>query len=174
MKRIIALSMFVALAGPALAADPMEPVRDMMDVAAKLWSENPPEKLDYFDEAHLAKDYSKAFVAAYREAAKHPIYEEDSGPFGYDVITNGQDGCPLKEINVSLAGEKDGVSDVKATFKLWTCVDDGSVDKNQVSEDHFDVVIEDGRPVIADIHRMADGKPDSLMKEMQDIAKQAQ
>jgi hypothetical protein len=58
---------------------------------------------------------------------------------------------------------------------LYTCYTDDPSYKDKVSEVHFDVVTEDGKPLIADFHRIADdGKPDSLMKEMQDIAKNGQ
>jgi len=40
-----------------------------------------------------------------------------------------------------------------------------------VSEVHFDVIEEDGKPVVDDIHRVADGERDSLVEEMQSIAK---
>jgi hypothetical protein len=171
MFKALAAALLVTIAFPALAADPQDPVKSIMDLAVALWSDDPKvEGQDYFDKARLETLYSKTFAAAYREAAKHPLYDEASGPFGYDVITNGQDGCPLKEVNVANQGEKAGVTDIKVTFKLWTCYDDDP-NKDAVSEVHFDVIKEDGKPVISDIHRITDGKPDSLLKEMQDIAK---
>jgi hypothetical protein len=36
---------------------------------------------------------------------------------------------------------------------------------------HFDVIDEGGKPVIDDIHRVADGESDSVVEEMQSIAK---
>lgn len=171
MFKALAAALLLLTASPALAADPQDPVKSIMDLAVALWSDDPKvEGQDYFDKSRLATLYSKAFADAYREAAKHPLYDESSGPFGYDVITNGQDGCPLKEVNIANQGDKAGITDIKVTFKLWTCYDDDP-NKNSVSEVHFDVIKEDGKPVIADIHRMTDGKPDSLLKEMQDIAK---
>ena len=156
-------------AGSAVAA-PEDPVRNIMDLATRVWSEKAAPDEDYFDTTRLGTLYSKTFADAYREAAKFPIYEEGGSPFGYDVITNGQDGCPLKDVNVEPAVTKGTVSDVKVTFKLWACVEDGSIDKNMVSELHFDVITENGKDVIADIHRVVEGKQDSLLKEMQDHA----
>lgn len=171
MFKAMAAAFLLVIAQPALAAEPQTPVKSIMDLAVALWSDDPKvEGQDYFDKSRLDTLYSHAFANAYREAAKHPLYDEASGPFGYDVITNGQDGCPLKEVNIASMGEKAGVSDIKVTFKLWTCYEDDP-NKDQVSEVHFDVINEDGRPVISDIHRITNGKPDSLLEEMQDIAK---
>jgi hypothetical protein len=165
-----------ALSGQAFAAAPEEPVKAVMDLATALWSDDPKaDGQDYFDKTRLNTLYSKAFVDIYHQAAKFPIYDDSDGPFGYDVITNGQDGCPLKDVVIAPGATANDLTDVKVTFKLWTCIDDGSVDKNSVSEVHFDVVTEDGKPVIADIHRKGDdGKLDSLVKEMQDIVKSGQ
>jgi hypothetical protein len=168
MKKPLAFAAMFLLATPALAA-PDEPVKAIMDLAGQLWSDKPPEGKDYFDKDHISL-FSKDFVTAYREAEKYPIYDEGGGPFGYDVITNSQDGCPLKDVAIVPAPEAAGVSDVKVTFKLMSCYADDP-GKDAISEVHFDVVTEDGRPVISDIHRVIDGKPDSLVKEMKDIAK---
>lgn len=171
MYKAIAAVLLLLVGSPAFAADPQDPVKSVMDLAVALWNDDPKvDGQDYFDKTRIDTLYSKSFADAYREAAKHPIYDEASGPFGYDVITNGQDGCPLKEVNIANQGDKAGVTDIKVTFKLWTCYDDDP-NKNSISEVHFDVITENGKPVISDIHRITDGKPDSLLKEMQDIAK---
>jgi hypothetical protein len=173
MLKSLAAALLIAVASPALAADAQAPVKAVMDLATALWSDDPKaEGQDYFDKSRLDTLYSKAFADAYREASKHPIYDEAGGPFGYDVITNGQEGCPLKDLTIADQGEKAGVSDVKVTFKLWTCYEDDPI-RDSVSEVHFDVVNENGKPVIADIHRVTDGKADSLLAEMRDIVKNA-
>jgi hypothetical protein len=140
-----------------------------MDLASQLWSDKPPEGKDYFDKDHIGL-FSKDFVAAYREAEKYPIYDEGGGPFGYDVITNSQDGCPLKDVAIVPAAEAAGKTEVKVTFKLMSCYNDDPA-KDAVSEVRFDVVNEDGKPVISDIHRVVDGKPNSLIAEMKELAK---
>jgi hypothetical protein len=168
---LLCLGLCLGSALPALASGPEDPVRAIMDTATALWDDKAPEGTDYFDATRLPTLYTKAFAAAYRAAAKFPVYEEGTGPFGYDVITNGQDGCPLKDVAIVPGATKDGVTDVKVTFKLWTCVTDGTANMDEVSELHFDVVTEDGKPVIADIHRIVEGEADSLMQEMRDIAK---
>lgn len=174
IKRLV-VAAFLAIAPPALAAGPEDPVRSVMDLATALWSDKGADGQDYFSTNNLKTLYSKAFADAYTQAARFPLYEENGGPFGYDVVANSQDGCPLKDITITDAGEKAGVTDIKVTFKLYTCFADDPTYKDKTTEVHFDVVTEDGRPVISDLHRIdEDGKPDSLMKEMQDIAKNGQ
>ena len=175
MRPFVAALLFLGLANPAFAADPQQPVRAIMDVATALWSDKGASGQDYFDETRLTTLYSKAFVTAYRAAAKFPIYDEAGGPFGYDVVANSQEGCPLQDIAISTLGETAGVTDVKVTFKLYACYTDEPTYKDKVSEVHFDVVTEDGKSLIADLHRIDDdGKADSLMQEMLDIAKNGQ
>ncbi|WP_246697286.1 hypothetical protein [Rhizobium sp. G21] len=171
-----ALLLLLPAATSALAQAAADPVKNVMTLAEGLWSDDPKvEGQDYFDKDRLDALYSKRFAEAYRAAAKFPIYDDASGPFGYDVITNGQDGCPLKDVSITPGAEANGVTDVTVTFKLWTCVDDGSVDKDSVNEVHFSVITESGKPVIDDIRRKDDeGKLDSLMTEMQDIVKSGQ
>ncbi|UIY30792.1 efflux RND transporter permease subunit [Neorhizobium galegae] len=86
------------------------------------------------------------------------------------MITSSQDGCPLKDIKTTSAQGANGMTDVTVTFKMWTCVDEAAV-KDSVNELHFDLIQEAGKPVIDDIHRVADGERDSVIEEMQSIAK---
>lgn len=172
----VALSLFLTTnllpATAAFAAGADEPVKAIMDLASALWSDNPPENKDYFDMDHIGL-FSKEFVAAYRETEKYPIYEEGGTPFGYDVITNSQDGCPLKDVAITPGADTSGITDVKVTFKLMTCYAEDP-NKAALTEVHFKVATEDGKPVISDIDRIIDGKPSSLMAEMKDIVKAGQ
>lgn len=165
------------LASAASSADVTAPVKQVMDMTKYNWGTVDAEWKYIFDPAPLTSLYSKRFQAAYKEAAKHPAYDtennEPGDPFGYDVVTNSQDGCPLEEIKIAPGAVKDGVTDVTVTFKMWTCIDEAEI-KNAVSEVHFDVLVEDGKPVIDDIHRVADGERDSVLAEMQAIAKGGQ
>lgn len=170
LLRAIALTTMMIGVTPSLAATD-DPVKSIMDLATALWSDNPPEDQDYFDKDHIVL-FSKEFVAAYHEAEKYPVYDEGGTPFGYDVITNSQDGCPLKDMTIAPGTETAGTKDVKVTFKLMSCYDDTG--KDAVSEVHFKVITEDGKPVISDIDRIVDGKSASLMAEMKDIVKSAQ
>lgn len=170
MRLILALGLVLAAALPAGAAH-VDPVRAIMDLATALWSDDPPQDKDYFDKEHISL-FSKDFVAAYREAEKYPVYEDGGTPFGYDVITNSQDGCPLKDVTIGPGTVMAGTTDIKVTFKLMTCYADDP-GKDAVSEVHFKVVDEGGKSVIADIDRVVDGQSASLASEMRDIVKAA-
>lgn len=157
---IMTAALFPLAAHGQSAADP---VNRIMDVAKARWESVEGSSTDYFEK--LDRDFSKNFVAVYREASKYPAYDEGDSPFDYDVITSSQDGCPLKDITVSPASEKDGVSVVDVSFKLWTCNTDAE-SLASVNQLKFDVVMEDGKPVISDIHRFQEGKWDTLIGEM--------
>ncbi|MBX9455757.1 MAG: hypothetical protein KL863_06860 [Rhizobium sp.] len=168
MKLILALSLMLASSVPAVAA-PEDPVKAIMDLATQLWSDAPPEGKDYFDKDHIGL-FTTDFTAAYREAEKYPIYDEGGGPFGYDVITNSQDGCPLKDVSIVPGPETAGTTEVKVTFKLMSCYADDP-GKDTLSEVNFKVVTVGGKSLISDIDRIIDGKPASLVAEMKEIAK---
>lgn len=166
--KMLVLSLIIAFSPiAALAQSATDPVNRVMDIAKARWetAEGPP--LDYFD--GLDEDFSAAFAATYREAAKYPAYEDGDSPFDYDVITSSQDGCPLKDVKVSPQGEKDGISTVAVSFKLWTCAPEAE-SQAKVNELKFDVVTENGKPLISDVHRLSEGKWDSLVGEMKQQA----
>lgn len=156
------------------AADVTDPVRQVMDMTKANWESVDADWKYIFDPEPLAKLFSKRFQAAYKDASKHPAYETENNqpgdPFGYDVVTDSQDGCPLQNITIT-PGQPDGtITPVKVTFKLWTCIDQADI-KDSVNEVDFDMVTEGGRVVIDDIHRVSEGERDSVLAEMQDIAK---
>lgn len=176
--RIMPLALiFSVYASLASAADVTEPVKQVMDMTKTNWESVDADWKYMFDPEPLSKLFSKRFQAAYKEAAKHPAYDtennEPGDPFGYDVVTNSQDGCPLENITIVPGQAKDGMTDVVVSFKMWTCIDDAQI-KDAVSEVHFDVVIENGKPVIDDMHHVAEGERDSVYAEMQSLAKGAQ
>ncbi len=168
---VIALSLMPTL---AVAADPLGPVNEVMKITESNWNSNDSDWKFIFDAEPLARLFSKRFQTAYADASKHPAYEtennEPGDPFGYDVVTASQDGCPLQDVNIVPSPPVEGKTSVKVTFKQWACVDDTDL-KNSLSEVRFDVIEEEGRPVIDDIHRVADGESDSVIEEMQSIAK---
>ena len=153
------------LPAAAFAQSAADPVNRIMDIAKARWQSTEGMTPDYFD--GLDEDFTKAFAATYREAAKYPAYDEGDSPFDYDVITSSQDGCPLKDVTVSPQGEKDGVTVVDVSFKLWTCAPDAE-SQARVNEVRFDVVTENGHLLIADIHRLSEGKWDTLVGEMKE------
>ena len=166
MIKLIAFTTLLAVTAiPAIsfAQSATDPVNRIMDIAKARWQTSEGPAPDYFD--GLDEDFSKAFAATYREAAKYPAYEEGDSPFDYDVITSSQDGCPLEDIKVSPDGEKDGVTVVAVSFKLWACAPDAE-SKARINEIRFDVVTENGKPLISDVHRLFEGNWDTLVGEM--------
>ncbi len=154
MLKSLLLVISLVLVGPASAGDVVAPVRTIMDVATALWSNSDGETGDYFDDAHIG-NFSKDLRTLYAEAAKHPAYDTEEGtgnPFDYDPIILGQDGCPLEELTLQ-TGKMDGAAaDVVARFKRFACMEDASdEERDAVSEVHFQVISERGRPVIADV-----------------------
>lgn len=173
VKRTIPV-IVVLLMPLAAHADPLAPVNEVMDVARQLWSEDPPQGLDYFDPDRLSRLYSAEFAAAYKAAQKNPAFgleegESEGNPFDYDVIANSQDGCPLEDIKAEKTAEAAGVVTVTVTFKLWRCVEDAA-ERDALSEVRFLLIEENGKPVIDDIVRVMDGEQLTLLEEMQYIA----
>lgn len=167
----------VTVAAPAWAADydPVAPVKEVMDVTVANWSDNVEEWKGIFEGDRLNRLYTSELVGLYKQASEKAakLFEsnEPVDPFDYDVVTNSQDGCPLQDLKIALAGEKDGVSDVVATFRLWSCEDNEDT-KNLVTEVHFDVVQEGGKAVIRDIHHIQDGERDSVIDELKGVIAQ--
>lgn len=172
MKKTVLALALILLPLSAHAGSATDPVQRIMDVAAARWDSTEGPGQDYFDE--LERDFSQGFVAVYRQAQKYPAYDGSDQPFDYDVITSSQDGCPLQDVNLSPSGEKDGVSVIDVSFRLWACVPDDAAAQARVSDVKFDVVVEGGKPVIADIHRLSDGKWDTLVGEMKETIAQGE
>nr|CAD6416235.1 hypothetical protein REQ54_01543 [Rhizobium sp. Q54] len=173
MRILLLTAAFCALATAAPAAEATDPVREVMDVTTRNWASMDGDWSYLFAEDPLRRLFSLRFQAAYREAAKRPAYETEDGgpgdPFGYDVVTASQDGCPLEDVSIHPAAAQDGKALVKVTFKLWRCLDQVEL-RDSLNEVLFDVVAEDGRYVIDDIHRIGPDGQDSLLAEMGQLA----
>ena len=156
----------------ASAASIEDPVRSVMDIAVARSQPDSPGT-DYFEKAYLDADYSKAFRQVYRTAAQYPAYDGGTSPFDYDPITNSQDGCPIKDLKIAKGAEKKGVTIVNVSFRLWDCAESAE-EKARLSKLRFDVISEDGKPVINDIHRSSEGKWNSLVREMKETIKAQQ
>ncbi|MCF6370742.1 hypothetical protein [Rhizobium halophilum] len=172
--RIITLAATISLAAStAFAADATDPVKEVMDVTLRNWSSVESQWSYIFDPQPLQQLFSRTFQAAYAEASKRPAYETDDGgpgdPFGYDVVTASQDGCPLEDVQIKADPAERGFTRVRVTFKLWRCLDQPELQES-VNEVHFDVVTEDGRFVINDIHRVGANDQDSVLVEMKHLA----
>ena len=172
MKKIGLVALAVLMPLSAYAASATDPVNRIIDIAKARWDSTENNAGDYFDK--LDRDFSAAFAKTYKAATKYPAYDGGDSPFDYDVITSSQDGCPLKDIKIEGEAEKDGVTIVDVSFKLWTCVQD-EASKKKVEELKFDVITENGKTVIDDIHTKGDdGKWGSLVSSMKEIIKSGQ
>ena len=173
MRNVFLAAAFSHVASLASAAEPLDPVREVMEITVSNWASAESEWRHIFDKEPLQRLFSQRFQAAYLEASKKPAYETDDGgpgdPFGYDVVTASQDGCPLENVDIDASGEENGVTTVKVRFKLWRCLDQPDL-KDSTDEVHFDVVAENGGYVIDDIHRVTSGERDSVVAEMKQLA----
>ncbi len=174
MKSLAAAVLSLCLAaGAALAADVTAPVKEAIDVVAGNWKAEGASSEDVFSKERLVRLFSADFVAAYKEASKHPAYDPPEGettgsPFDYDPIAGGQDGCPFENIRI----EDDGDGQVTALFNNRKCFgDDAEYLKDTVLI--FHVQDEGGRSVIDDIYPVVDGNSgESIKDELKKIAAQ--
>ncbi|HEX2146072.1 MAG TPA: hypothetical protein VHG11_00270 [Pseudorhizobium sp.] len=173
MRIIPIAAAFGLVATVAPAADSTHPVREVMDVTIRNWGNAESEWSYIFDPDPLKRLFSRRFQAGYEAASKRPAYETEDGgpgdPFGYDVVTASQDGCPIEDLSIAAEPPQDGLTKVKVTFKLWRCIDQPEL-RESVNEVHFDVVAEEGRFVIDDIHRVTPDGEDSVVVEMNQLA----
>lgn len=162
----------LALATPAAAFSPEQPVKILIDATVDNWAGVNEEFSFVLDEKLLDTVYSKAFAKAYRDA-KAKITEdagdgEDYEPFGYDIITNSQDGCPLQDVKSNVASSKDGRAEVIVSFKHFACM--GEQEEFQIlNVVHFDVIEEGGNAVIDNIRHKSDEGEQSLRADLDDI-----
>ena len=164
----LALLLSVSLA-PA-ASDAVAPVKTVMDETVANWAGGDSEWQDIFDESKLTQLYSKDLVEKYRAAAKFPAVDDDGiSPFDFDVIVGGQDSCPLENLTITPQPPANGITEVVARFKKSTCMGpDAAFQADTVVR--FEVMEEDGKPVIDDILTVdEDGKTNSLKDMMQSI-----
>ena len=169
MKLFFPALIAAAMAFPAMAADAVAPVTEIMQEAVKGWAEEPQAGEDYFSQSRLDRIYSREFVTAYRAAAKFPAYDGGDSPFDYDIIVSGQDSCTLKDLSITPGPQTEGRTDVTVTFDNTHCFGERAADWKP-SELHFLVVEEDGHAVIDDILHTGEGG--SLKAELQGIASQ--
>ncbi|MBB4290145.1 hypothetical protein GGE16_002185 [Rhizobium leguminosarum] len=173
MKTIAAvIASLIAFSGAARAADATAPVKEIMDATRSNWADNNGDWTDIFDASRLAHLYSKDFVAKYQAAAQFPAVDDDGiSPFDYDVIINGQDACPLEDLTMAAAPVVNRTAEVTVRFKKSACSD--APDAKDYTTVRFEVIEEDGTPVIDDIvtENIETQGRDSLKATMALIAK---
>ncbi|GEO83170.1 MULTISPECIES: hypothetical protein [Alphaproteobacteria] len=170
---VTAIAVLFLAVGACQAADPTDPVREVIKVAAGNWAAENPTSEEVFGESRLDRLFSADFAKAYREASKHPAYDPPEGettgyPFDYDPIAGGQDGCPFENIRI----ENDGDGQVTALFNNHKCFGDGA----EYQADTvliFHVREEGGRALIDDIYPVVNGNSgQSIKDELKAIAAQ--
>lgn len=168
------LSLFM-VAAPALAADTAAtPVKAVMDATVSNWSGGNSDWQDIFDESRLQKLFSADFVRLYQAAQADPATDDSISPFDYDVIVGGQDACPLESLSIAPQPPASAKTEVVVQFKKSTCMGTDA-DYQAFTTVKFEVITENGRPVIDDILTTdEDGKPSALKDVMRDIDKQQQ
>ncbi|WP_430512972.1 hypothetical protein [Pannonibacter phragmitetus] len=165
MLKTAVFAIGLVLPGAVLAADATAPVREIMKMTEANWSERGGEFQDIFDASRLKVLFSSDFAARYEKAMQGEYARESGSPFDYDVIVNGQDGCPLKNITITAAPPQGGVTDVKARFQAVTCFGQ-EAEYQAYNETLFKVVLENGKPVVDDIVLSMDGVPFSIKSEL--------
>lgn len=153
------------------AGDPTDPVKQVMDIEVSNWKQGSTDSVSVLDDPYLEKLFTADFVAAYREASKHPAYDLPEGqttgsPFDYDPIINGQDSCPIEDLRI----EDDGDGQVTALYNNTKCMEGvEQVDQTII----FHVKQEGGAMKIDDLFHVIQGESnDGLKEQMQAIAKQ--
>jgi hypothetical protein len=160
------------LATPAAAFSPEEPVKALVDATVDNWAGVNEEFTFVLGETMLNTVYSKAFAKAYRDAKAKITADagdgEDYEPFGYDIITNSQDGCPLQDVKSNIASSAGGKAEVVVSFKHFSCMGDQK-EYQLLNVVHFDVVEEGGRAVVDNIRHQGDDGEQSLRDDLEDI-----
>lgn len=163
---------FISFAAPALAFSPEEPVKVLVDATVENWAGTNENFKFVLDDSLLDSVYSKAFAKAYRDAKKKLANDANDGeeyePFGYDIITNSQDGCPLQDVKREVASSAGGKAEVVVSFKHFACMGDEAEYqiRNVV---YFNVIQEGGKAVIDDIHHKSDEGSQSLRADLTDV-----
>ncbi|MCO6186357.1 hypothetical protein [Rhizobium sp. L1K21] len=171
-KILSAFAILLICSGNAFAvdADPMVPVKTVVNIAEKTFDENAekdPSAGDYLTSKVLKANFSSAFVDAFERGSKRA--EENDEPFiDYDPVSGGQDSCPLKDVTYSAPVEKDGAYEITIHFKSIYCF--GHEFADEVDQTRFRVVIENGKPLIDDITNVfPDTDPISVRQVMGDF-----
>lgn len=140
----------LVLSAPAFAAEPTEPVREVMAVTENNWAEGASDYEPLFSDKRLSRLFSADFQTLYAEAMETPYAAEAGSPFDYDVVTNAQDGCPLENVMISPPTRDGAATHVTVEFQSFACM--GEADEYQIfSTARFTLVEEDGVARIDDI-----------------------
>lgn len=145
----------VLAAGPAAAAEPIDPVVTLMKVADGI--EGNSEAADYYDEVLLRSIYSRSFVQIYRMAALGDDLLDMQGEMtGQDEVVVSQDPCEMKDLRIVAGQPKGEVIPVEVFFDVSSCW--GNTPDMTKPALYVHVIEEDGRYVIDNFWNSDDGE----------------
>lgn len=176
MKKIIIATWMSLFAGGAFAADPAEPVKVLMDVAAANAAVEPaPDAVyaDYFAPGMLLMYFSDGFVRDFTTALLKQKEGRSQVLIDWDPVIGGQDGCAPKDVTYGKPETKGAVTEVLVGFKRSWCYEGDAETKEEVTQVTYRLVEEGDETgekhfVIDDIH-FANDVP--LRVELQELAK---
>ncbi len=167
MRKLVvawAISMFAC--GPALANEPVDPVKVLMDMATYNAGVEPDGKAvydDYFSAGMLLNYFSDGFVDAYAEALLAHKKGRDTMLLDHDPVFGGQDGCVPKDVTYGKPETNNDITEVKVGFKRSWCYDGEYAGKDEVTEVVYRLVQEDDevgeRRYVVDDIRFVDRTP---------------
>ncbi|WP_416796877.1 hypothetical protein [Ciceribacter azotifigens] len=160
MKKVIAATWMSLLAGGALAADPAEPIKVLMDAAAANAAVEPgPDAVytDYFAPGMLLMYFSDGFVRDFTAALLKQREGHSQVLIDWDPVIGGQDGCAPKDVTYGKPEAKGGVTEVLVSFKRSWCYDGDTETKEEVTQVTYRLLQEidesgEKQFVIDDIH----------------------
>lgn len=168
-----AVSMFAC--GPALANEPVDPVKVLMDMAAYNAGVEPDGKAvydDYFSAGMLLNYFSDGFVDAYVTALLAHKKSRDTMLLDHDPVFGGQDGCVPKDVTYGMPITSNGVTELSVSFKRDWCYDGEYAGKDEVTQVVYRLVQENDeigeRRYVVDDIRFVDRTP--LRAELRALA----
>lgn len=137
--------------------DVTAPVREVLAVINKILpSRNKSQARDYFSEDHLTRLFSEEFGNLYRWSIDMYYLV-----LKHDEITGTKNVCPTPKLDIEQVERPDAEWDVVTRFQHESCLENQNK-PGAISKIVFQVIEENGRPVIDDILAYQDDKPNSL------------
>lgn len=172
--RYLLAALPLALPVPAMADEPVDTVRVLVDMAAYN-SADPADgkhvQEEYFSANMLLRFFSEDFTRAFATALLKTNERREELMIDWDPIIGGQDSCPLKDIAYGPAKENGGRIDMTVTFKARACFSDDS-GKNDVSDVTFTLLKEQlGDTTVYLIDDIGHGDQPTLKATLAEMAK---
>lgn len=158
-------AIMLATVQPALANEPLDPVKAVMEVTAK-------GKAEYFDPDSLMALYSVAFTRDLVAAVLKMKANDEQMFLGFEPVIGGQDNCPVKNVSYKAGPQKGNRLTVRVEFSAFYCM--GNKAKSKVDFDLVQEGVGDPAPwyFVDDIRHIGeDGKTAlSLRQQFKELA----